>query len=211
MGNPTEHRAFVNDKPIVFRSIYPASTGDAGKGVQLLSEADLSLDKAVSELEKNKDWKGVYYLCESPENCWKMFTAMFVLIEAAGGLVQNESGDYLAIFRRGKWDLPKGKLDYEETPEQAALREVEEETGIGELKIIRTLPTTFHTYPENKKRVLKKTHWYLMKTEDTKGLKPQAEEDIEEAVWLTEDQLKKKVFPDTYASIRELLSRFFSA
>ena len=58
------------------------------------------------------------------------FSCMFRFIEAAGGLVQNSNGDYLIIFRYGKWDLPKGKLETNERIQDAALREVSEETGI---------------------------------------------------------------------------------
>ncbi len=104
----------------------------------------------------------------------------------------------------------EGKLDYDETPEQAAVREVEEECGIGQLRILKALPATFHTYPEGGKRILKKTHWYLMDSEDKRELVPQAEEDIQEAVWMSEEEIKKTVYPKTYISIRDLLETFFT-
>ena len=87
-----------------------------------------------------------------------------IFIQAGGGLVENEQREVLFIFRRGKWDLPKGKLDRGETLEQCAIREVEEETGVGQLQLIRFLLITEHEYVERGKKILKETHWWLMKT-----------------------------------------------
>jgi len=110
------------------------------------------------------------------------FYSLFRYVEAAGGLVFNALGRALFIFRRGKWDLPKGKLTPGEQPLQGALREIQEETGLGVLKPGPLLTTTFHTYRVGGQRVLKRTHWFLVETTET-GLVPQAEEDIEKAVW----------------------------
>lgn len=153
----SEFKVFVNDKPFLIREIYNPLKEDSSEGIQVLSESAMPLEKAVGELERNKKWKQVIYLSDSPAQCWLRFVSLYTLIEAAGGLVKNEEDKYLVIFRRGKWDLPKGKLDYDETPEQAAVREVEEECGIGQLRILKALPATFHTYPEGGKRILKNT------------------------------------------------------
>ncbi len=107
-----------------------------------------------------------------------------MFIQAAGGLVLNERGEVLFMFRRGKWDLPKGKLDPGETLEACALREVEEETGVGELKLRRFLLVTEHEYEEKGINILKETHWYLMETNGDQRLIPQAEEDISELRWI---------------------------
>ena len=112
------------------------------------------------------------------------------MVQAAGGLVKNDSGEYLFIFRRGRWDLPKGKKEGDETPEQTALREVQEECGLNGLKIIRGLPSTYHSFPEKGKNILKHTHWFLMETNQTK-VTLQTEEDIEDYRWLK----KEKIFP----------------
>ncbi|MFM8433270.1 MAG: hypothetical protein ACKOA1_10780, partial [Bacteroidota bacterium] len=68
---------------------------------------------------------------------------------------------------------------------------------------------TFHTYAERNKRILKKTHWFRMRTEE-KILTPQAEEDIEEAVWMSEEQVRTRVFTDTYRSVSDLLEKYYS-
>jgi ADP-ribose pyrophosphatase YjhB (NUDIX family) len=106
------------------------------------------------------------------------------LIEAAGGMVFNPKDEFLLIYRRGSWDLPKGKIDNGETPEQAGIREVWEECGLQNLQIVSTLPDTYHTYWINGKRILKKTFWYKMTIPDFQDAVLQTEEDIEDSKWI---------------------------
>lgn len=127
-----------------------------------------------------------------------------ILVQAAGGLVQNERGEVLFMFRRGKWDLPKGKLDRGETLESCALREVTEETGVGQLKLIKFLLITEHEYEENGLAILKETHWYLMKTNGYQTLVPQVEEDISELRWIGPTDFKI-VQRNTYPTIVDVL------
>ena len=129
-------------------------------------------------------------------------------IVAAGGLVQNTKGEFLFIFRRGKWDLPKGKTDKGEKIEDAAISEVKEECGIGELEIICPLITTHHTYELNGEKIPKKTHWFLMKTKWKGKLIPQKTEDITEAIWADEKKVKN-LLENTYDTIREVVQDFF--
>ena len=98
------------------------------------------------------------------EENWKDFCSKFIMIEAAGGLVFNKDGHILMIFRNGKWDLPKGKLEIGESVEECAKREVEEECGIYGLDIIEKLLDTYHTYKLKGNKILKKTYWYKMNT-----------------------------------------------
>ena len=91
------------------------------------------------------------------------FKSHFSEIEAAGGLVVNEKKEFLFIFRSGSWDLPKGRIENNETKKIAAMREVTEETGIKKLTIIQKLMVTRHTFRSNVgKRIIKKSYWYLM-------------------------------------------------
>jgi 8-oxo-dGTP pyrophosphatase MutT (NUDIX family) len=132
------------------------------------------------------------------------FFKHFSLIKAAGGLVKNKKGEILLIFRRGKWDLPKGKLDENETIEQCAKREVQEETGLQELETGKLIQITYHTYTEFGKHILKESHWYNMKSTGNEKLVPQTEEDITEIIWVKKEDIKK-YFPDTFPAIINVL------
>ncbi len=127
-----------------------------------------------------------------------------IVIQAGGGLVENEKGEILFMFRRGKWDLPKGKLDPGETLEQCALREVEEETGVNGLKVVRFLLVTEHAYEERGKSILKESHWWLMRASSQQTLVPQTEEDISELRWLAKKDFNI-VLANTYPAILEVL------
>ena len=112
------------------------------------------------------------------------FEGLFKVVRASGGVVSNPKGKVLMIFRRGHWDLPKGKIDEGEKKKEAAIREVQEETGVNELIVQNRIITTRHTYRlRTGKRALKKTFWYNMKALN-QPLTPQLEEDIEKAEWV---------------------------
>jgi len=165
----------------------------------------------ISEIES--DNKSINFVLENNDidRLWICFKSQMTEIPAAGGLVQKSDHSLLFINRLGVWDLPKGKIDKNETPEYAAIREVEEECGVSGLKIIRQLDSTFHIYrspylnfPNN--LVLKETKWFLMSCEDEQSLIPQVEENIEEVRWFAIDKLDK-VMENTYSSLREFLAK----
>jgi ADP-ribose pyrophosphatase YjhB (NUDIX family) len=126
-------------------------------------------------------------------------------ITAAGGLILNEDNDVLMIFRRGFWDLPKGKLDENETIEQCAVREVKEETGLKEIELVKFIAITRHEYFDTYSNadVLKETHWFEMKSTKHQTLIPQTEEDIVAIEWVNETKLKDYL-QKSYATIQEL-------
>jgi 8-oxo-dGTP pyrophosphatase MutT (NUDIX family) len=132
------------------------------------------------------------------------FFKHFHLIVAAGGLVKNEKEEILMIFRRGKWDLPKGKMDEGETLEHCAKREVEEETGLQKIEINKPLKITYHTYVQFGKHNLKETHWYLMKAKSDEKLVPQEEEEISEIVWAKKEYLQQYL-ANTFPTIEMIL------
>lgn len=134
----------------------------------------------------------------------KEFFKKFTIVQAAGGLVQNEKEEVLMIFRRGKWDLPKGKLDKGEKLEACAVREVEEETGLKQIKLIAPLTITYHTYHEGTRFILKESHWYRMKVKGEQHLVPQTEEDIHEIRWVKPSDLEKYK-QDSFPSIVDVL------
>jgi 8-oxo-dGTP pyrophosphatase MutT (NUDIX family) len=141
---------------------------------------------------------------EDLEQLKKAFFKHFTPVTAAGGVVENEKGEILLIFRRGKWDLPKGKLDKGETIEQCALREVMEETGLSNVVLKHPLTITYHTYDEFGKHILKDSHWFQMTVSGKQELTPQTEEDIHEIKWVKKNELNK-YFENTYPSVKEVL------
>ncbi len=126
------------------------------------------------------------------------------IIKAGGGLVENEKGEVLFMLRRGKWDLPKGKLDSGESLADCAIREVKEETGITQVELDRFLMVTEHSYQERGSTCLKETHWWLMKANSNQPLFPQAEEEITELKWIGKSELAR-VLSNTFPNIVEVL------
>lgn len=127
-------------------------------------------------------------------------------IVAAGGLVKNEKNEILLIFRRGFWDLPKGKLDEGESIETCAVREVQEETGLQNVHLISFICKTYHEYFDKwiNEDVIKETWWYCMKSSSNEKLIPQTEEDIEQIIWIDEKKMDKYL-ENTYPSIKEVI------
>ena len=135
---------------------------------------------------------------------WDNFCAKYTLIVAAGGVVYNSKDQILMIFRNEKWDLPKGKLEIDENIQECALREVEEECGVSNLKIVNQLQSTYHTYEINGKAILKHTYWFKMNTNYSNELVPQIQEGITKVEWVNKKDVFKKL-ENTYASIQELV------
>ena len=134
---------------------------------------------------------------------WESFCANYVLIEAAGGLVYNDRNQLLMIFRNGKWDLPKGKLEVGENIEQCAIREVEEECGVSGLIITKQLQETYHTYEINGQKILKCTYWFEMNSSFKGNLVPQTKEGITAVVWVDEQDIAEKL-ENSFGNIIEL-------
>lgn len=136
---------------------------------------------------------------------FELLKSNFLYLEAAGGIVQNESKNFLAMFRRGSWDLPKGKIDKGELPLTAALREIEEETGLKMLVVQEIITSSYHVYEQKGQFLLKRTYWYHVLAKGDLTLTPQKEEDIEKCEWFTWDQLNNL---DTFGSIKEVIDIF---
>ena len=138
----------------------------------------------------------------------KAFFKHFILIEAAGGIVQNEKKEILFIFRRGKWDLPKGKMEDTEIPEECAEREIKEETGLKRLVLKKKVGETYHTYDEYGKHMLKTSHWFYFTCNSKQELEPQLAEDITKAEWIKTKDIKMPV-SNTFENIKDILKKFF--
>ena len=197
---------FVNDKPFRFVDVNEVEEWKGNTDTIFIAEKEMTVLDAIHEMEEDSAHPGFTYLTSNPGVAWQLLISYCTLIEASGGLVMNEKNEYLIIFRKGKYDLPKGKMDYDETPEECGIREVQEECGVSGLEIIRPLEKSFHTYMQSKKRMLKKTNWYLMKAPDQK-LIPQTEEDIHKAEWMTKEEIHSVALKNTYASVETLIRK----
>ncbi len=129
------------------------------------------------------------------------------IIKAGGGLILSENEEILMIYRRGHWDLPKGKLDEGETIEECAVREVKEECGLSDVWIGRELCITTHHYELADESIEKHTHWYLMLAPGNQPIVPQSEEDIEKCEWVS-SQRAKELLAESYPTIKEVFVAF---
>ena len=166
--------------------------------------------KFVVQMLKSKKVKMLYLYHSKEDKLWYYFLNMFKLIEAAGGLVRNlKTNHFLFIFRNKKWDLPKGRINKNEEVQKAAIREVEEETGVENLSIIKPLNTTYHIFKRNRKYRLKKTFWYLMETDYNGELTPETKEGIEKAIWI-DKKLIVSLKSEMYQNINLIISTYFN-
>jgi 8-oxo-dGTP pyrophosphatase MutT (NUDIX family) len=164
-----------------------------------------SLEGLILQFDEDENKEAICIVGEDLELLFEHFASCFKYIEAAGGKVFNSNGEILAIYRLEKWDLPKGKVERGESIREAAVREVEEECGISDLKIVKELNSTYHTYWLKGKHVLKQTYWYQMSYSGSETLVPQTEEDIQVVKWLSPDKLDE-FKANTYASILEVIN-----
>lgn len=132
------------------------------------------------------------------------FMAEFKYVEAAGGIVCNEQGESLMIYRNNRWDLPKGHIDNGESEEECAVREIAEETGVEGAKIVRFLCNTLHAYGVYGVWELKRTSWFELAAKHT-DTKPQTEEGIVCAKWCSETEVEKNL-RNTYPTIRNVFA-----
>ena len=204
-------KIYFNDKPLflcddIEEALQPFLHHDDAVFIDELSSP--ALKSMIHEMQLEKVHAGIYYHPDL-ETLKKAFWKKFTVIKAAGGLVQNEKHEILFMFRRGKWDLPKGKLDPGETLETCAVREVREETGLEKVTLKKPLITTYHTYHESGKHILKESYWYTMLARGTDKLVPQTEEDIQEVKWVPEKKLNE-MMGNTFPSIKDVIEKFES-
>lgn len=202
------YKVFVNNKAIFL--IENIKNFDLSRSDTILEyRAKEDFIKIVESFSKNSKSENLYLFSNDFKTLKKDFFSAFKIIDAAGGIVRNNNNEILFIFRRGKWDLPKGKVEDNETIEEAAIREVEEETGLKSINIIRVLPNTFHMYILNNQWVIKKTYWFEMTCKSEQNLIPQTIEEITEVKWFKNDELDE-VLANTYSSIRELIKKYLN-
>jgi ADP-ribose pyrophosphatase YjhB (NUDIX family) len=194
------YKVFVNDAPIIITS---SAKKENNFPVYFFKNVDIN---DIIQKLKDKDILGANLYSTDLERDWKLFLKKVELISAAGGLVLNQKEEILFIYRNNVWDLPKGKIERGETIKNAAIREVEEECGIFNIKLIKPLLTTYHIYFQNGNK-LKETYWFLMTSNYDKKLIPQTEEGITEVVFKNEVETKEAL-KNSYRNIKLVYDTF---
>lgn len=201
------YKIYINKTLITLKDTLPQRPPKTGELIARYAGKVKHLHNFVDLAEKGGKYTRITIYHEDYEKLRKDFKGLFTIIEAGGGLVTNEFNEILFIFRRGHWDLPKGKLEKYETKKDAALREVEEETGIRNLVLGKKICITNHVYKNKSgKRHIKKSYWYHM-TAPKMGLIPQIEEDITEAKWMTMESFNSRERV-VYSSITKVLDKY---
>lgn len=191
------YKVFVNNRPLFLTNKIEKETD-----FQLFLLNSVDIEQLVLKIFKNKIHKAFLYHPDEKEILTTLKSKIPVE-KAAGGLVYNKKGEILFIFRNGKWDLPKGGVEKKEKKKEAAMREVEEETGVGKLKIIEKLEKTYHIFKRGGKFKLKITHWYKMESSFSGTPTPQTEEGIEKVVWIKPEDVPV-LLKNSYENIKLL-------
>jgi len=186
---------YLSDFKLVFYDEKAANNYTQHKKTPFNAEILTELAKTTKE--------DIYIFCQNLTENFKEFSTHFIFIEAAGGLINNDKGEYLFIYRHNKWDLPKGKLEKNEVPEKAAVRECQEECGLKKITLNNFLLNTYHIYAFKKGWALKKTYWYRMLCNET-NLVPQLEESITEVAWKSKIEIPA-MLNNTYYNIIDVL------
>ncbi|WP_010257524.1 NUDIX hydrolase [Myroides injenensis] len=193
------YKVFVNDKPLFLTNKIEKETD-----FQLFLLDSVDIDKIIIKYFQNKIDKAFLYHPDEKQ-ILKKIKEKIPVQKAGGGVVFNPKGEVLFILRSGKWDLPKGGIEKNEEMEETAVREVEEETGVSGLKIVRKLPKTYHIFKRNGKYKLKITTWYEMSTKFEGELVGQTEEGIEKVAWLNKEQIREAM-DNSYENIKLLVN-----
>lgn len=206
------YKVFFNDR--IIHIVHP--------GKITFRKSSINFDVSTDEKEilkwflefSESDIDEVFIEVSEPDKFLKRsFRKAFVKIKAAGGIVRRNNS-FLFIYRNKKWDLPKGKIDKGESPDEAAIREVQEECGLSGHRIVKPLPITYHifqsTYPKTKGDwIFKETHWFEMEYNGTQKGIPQLDEDIEQVVWFEKSKLSETL-TNTYANLKSLIGLYLA-
>ncbi|MDB5017099.1 MAG: hydrolase, partial [Mucilaginibacter sp.] len=194
-----KYRIYINEKVVLLTESMPHNIESYEK-----INAEVFDLKIIYTWILNHKKKLFCVLCKDAKAFLKTVAKNVTLIEAAGGLVKNENGGYLFIYRNDKWDLPKGKIEKGEKVKEAAVREVEEECGIKVSKLNDKICKTYHAYIYKSEVVLKKTHWFNMRCKGQLKLKPQKEEGITDVRWFIKGHINP-IIANTFPSIMDVL------
>ena len=189
------YKVFLNQNVIILTSEI-----QLGSNITVLPLKKTSLSDIISKVKKHKK---VYLYHHNSKKLVSRFKKKIKVVKAGGGIVTNSKQETLFIFRRNKWDLPKGKMDDGESIEYTAVREVQEETGIKNLAISSFFMNTYHIFKKENKYFLKETSWFNMKSDYDGELHPELSEGITKVVWKNKADTKK--IKNTFPNIKLLI------
>lgn len=200
------YKVFIQNNPLIF---IDSNHIDDFSGIYLFEQLVVSHKDYLFELLKIPNPSAKFYvICENIDAVIGTVFDSFEKVNAAGGIVT--CGEKVLLMKRnGIWDLPKGKVEGDESLKEAALREVIEETGLKDVSAIKRIDDTFHIYDTYGPNTIKKTAWYIMEVKELQNGIPQKEEGIEELKWVNKSELKEAL-KDSYGSIQELVHQYLT-
>ena len=194
------YKVFVNDIPIIL-----STEKKIGKKYTTIPLKKAKFKKLINKINNGElIYVNLYH--KNEEKLEKFLRKKLPVVEAGGGMVYNAKKEILFIHRNGKWDLPKGKIEKGESPQEGAIRETEEETGVKNLEIRGFIAQTYHVFKRNDKFKLKITYWYEMYTDYTGDLVPQTNEGIKKAKWKNFAK-SQKALTESYENIKLLFPK----
>lgn len=194
------YKVFVKDIPIIL-----TTEKNIGKQYTAIPLRLARFKKLIKKINNGElIYVNLYH--KNAEKLEQFLRKKLPFVDAAGGLVFNHKKEILFIYRNDRWDLPKGHIEKGESYEEAAIREVEEETGVKDLVVRRFLNKTYHVFKRNGKFKLKATYWYEMYTEYDGDLVPQSKEGIKKVKWKNFEK-SQKALSNSYENIKLLFPK----
>jgi 8-oxo-dGTP pyrophosphatase MutT (NUDIX family) len=194
------YKVFVKDIPIIL-----STEKNIGKQYAAIPLRLARFKKLIKKINNGElIYVNLYH--KNAEKLEQFLRKKLPFVEAAGGLVYNQKKEILFIYRNDRWDLPKGHIDKGESYEAAAVREVEEETGVSGLEVKRFINKTYHIFKRNGKFKIKATYWYEMYTEYEGELIPQSNEGIKKVKWKNFEKTQKAL-SNSYENIKLLFPK----
>lgn len=197
---------FFNQRAMILCREGERAEKDPEAVIVIDSGDDTILANAVNTIDTGSGIRRLYVLCDNPELTYERIRKLFTEVDAAGGLICNDLGEFLLIFRNGMWDLPKGKREKGESTAENAVREVMEECGIPAPELGELICVTDHTYHRGGQFVLKHTYWYSMSVSSSAPTRPQTEEGITQTAWVPAGEIRQYA-GQTYPSINEVFEK----
>ena len=198
-----EYKIFYNDRFVVLTDKITKSF-EKNEGLFYKYQKKEEMVELLDAFARFSYHQSLYVLHSKPEELFNIIKSGYTVIEAAGGVIRRKDGKLLAIFRRGMWDLPKGKVEKGEFYKQTALREVQEETGLKNVEVVKSLADTYHTYVQDGRNILKRTVWFEMLLKGAETPVVQKEEDITDYMWF-DYQSVSDIMKNTFESLKETI------